>query len=82
MSNCVKNILNKQESIPVGSVPPAWPPPDITLGGTQMNKFEQVSSNHHQMSLEWGAKVGRVPRSDVREAGVGSPLQWDPMHHG
>ena len=29
-----------------------WPLPDVTLGvGPQMNKFEQESSNHHQISL-------------------------------
>ena len=41
--------------------------------GPQMNKFEQVSSVHHQMSLAEGGKVpksevwpgGLVPRSDV-----------------
>ena len=53
-----------------------WPPPDVTqgAGGTQMNKFEQVSSDHHQMSLAggspgvmygwWWWRRGVFPRSD------------------
>ena len=50
-------------------------------GVSQMNKFEQVSSNHHQISLAW-----RVLRSDVwgREGlyltyprgGGGYPTMW------
>ena len=56
-------VVLKQESIPVGCFLPAWklyviqfqlPPPDFTHGqgvGLQMNKFEQVSSDHHQMLL-------------------------------
>ena len=57
------NQLNqKRESIPVGCLPPVckpyvlqWPAPDVTSqgvrGGPQVNKFEQVSSTCHQMSL-------------------------------
>ena len=54
----VHKYYSKQESIPVGCVPPTWkpymlqvqwPPPDVVLGGggPGMNKFEQVSSDHH-----------------------------------
>ena len=49
----------KQESIPVGCVPTAckpymlqWPQPDVAPGrGPQVNKFEQISSVGHQMSV-------------------------------
>ena len=50
----------QQESIPVGCVPPAcqpyvlWWSPDVRTGGPQVNKFEQVFSNCHQMSLAGG----------------------------
>ena len=37
--------------------------------GPQMNKFEQVSRDHHQMSL-----AGRAPTSDVQ--GEGTPMMW------
>ena len=56
--------LQEQESIPVGCIPPPlklcmlqfqWPPPDVTPGDPQMNKFDQVSSDHHQMSLAGGS---------------------------
>ena len=56
-----------------------WPPPDITPGGPQVNKFEPVSSVGHQMSVAGvGPRsdvykgVGPRPRSDVqRREGVG-----------
>ena len=35
---------------------------DVAARGTQMNKFEWVSSDHHQISLTGGG----VPRSDAR----------------
>ena len=52
----------EQDSIPVGCVPPAgqpyvlpWPPLDVSSGWggvcPQVNKFEQVSSDDHQMSV-------------------------------
>ena len=53
-----------------------WPPPGVALAGVgvipgpQMNKFEQVSSDHHQMSLPRGG----VPRSVVW--GRGYPTMW------
>ena len=59
-------IKVQQDSIPVGYIPPTCkpylfqfqlPPPDVAPrggGGPQMNKFEQVSSDHHQMSLTGG----------------------------
>ena len=50
-------------------------------GGSQMNKFEQVSSDDHQMSLVGMGQVGgRGPRSDVQ--GVGGPVQWSKIHYG
>ena len=62
----------KQESIPVGCVPPTrqfyvfqWLPLDVSMGVCpQMNKFEQVSSDDHQMSVAGG--VSQVP----------GPEQW------
>ena len=36
-----------------------WPPPDVTPGGPQVNKFEQVSSEHHQMSLARGPQMNK-----------------------
>ena len=54
-------IYRKQDSIPLACMPHAWnrcmlqfqlTPPDVnTVIGPQMNKFEQVSVDHHQMSL-------------------------------
>ena len=47
-----------------------WPPRDVAPGGPQMNKFEEVSSDHHQMPLAGG------PHSDVE--GAGEMVTWDP----
>ena len=63
----------KQESIPVGFVPPTcqlyvfqWLPLDVSMGVCpQMNKFEQVSSDDHQMSV-----AGWYPRSQGQKSGV------------
>ena len=51
-------------------------------GGPQINKFEQVSSDYHQMSLA-GGRVG-VPCLMVWYPGgrSGDIVQWGPMHHG
>ena len=60
--------------------------------GPQMNKFEQVSSDHHHMSLAGelgvsglmsrGAVLGE-PQVWCLEGGrPGEPAQWDPIHHG
>ena len=38
-----------------------WLPPDVAPRGTQVNKFEQVSSDHRQISVA----VTGAPRSDV-----------------
>ena len=67
--------------------------PDISTmeGGSQVNKFEQVSSDGHSMSqvvdgvlcMEGGAgAVG--PMSGRGEQGLGlvRAVQWGPMHHG
>ena len=36
-----------------------------------MNKFEQVSSDGHQMSLTWGGvRAGGGPMSDIQGAGA------------
>ena len=35
-----------------------WPQPDVSPGDPQMNKFEQVSSNHHQISLAGRGGIG------------------------
>ena len=56
-----------QDSTPVGCIPPAcqpyvfqWPPLDVSTGGRggglgpQVNKFEQVSNDDHQMSVAEG----------------------------
>ena len=70
-----------EDSIPVGCVPPALRPyvfPDLVattrchtggerVGWVLMNKFEQVSRNHHQMPL---AEVCRVCQ------GVEYPGAW------
>ena len=56
-----------------------WPPPDVTHGGFEMDKFKQVSNDHHHMSLAGGPGLmsggnggqGRWgPRSDV-QGGLG-----------
>ena len=68
----------KQESIPVGCVPSVgklymlqWPPPDVILRrGPQVNKFEQVSSCGHQMSVADG--MGPGPGLMSEEAGSGA----------
>ena len=58
--------MNKQDKIIIGCVLPAsypyvfqWPPLDVSGGGPQVNKFEQVSSDDHQMSLAGGGRVCR-----------------------
>ena len=51
--------ISKRESVSVGRIPPVcilymlqWPPPDTApVGGPRVNKFEQVSSDGHQMSV-------------------------------
>ena len=55
-----------------------------------MNKFEQVSSDDHQMPLARGPRSDvqggtGAPRSDVRCVGWGigqGAVQLGPMHHG
>ena len=73
----------QQESISAGCVPPAcqlyvflWPSLDVSTGGVgdEVNKFEQVSSDDHQMSLMGGCPRGRVgPRSG---GGLYSEVQY------
>ena len=79
----------RQESILVGCVPPACQPyvllpPDVSTDweGGQLNKFEQVSSYGHQMSLAVGpegsmsdGREGGVPMSDVGGGGGGSTVR-------
>ena len=87
----------KQESIPVGCVPPACKlyvfrrPPDVTLEGPvqdcRMNKFAQVFNDDHQMSLAWDrARRGVLC---LESWGWGSHVCWEqgacigrPMRHG
>ena len=72
---------HKQDSIPVECVPPTcklyvfwWPSQGVSTieggVGTQMNKFEQVSSDEHQMSMAGD----RVSRSHVWGGTVSSPI--------
>ena len=79
---------HKQDSIPVECVPPTcklyvfwWPPQGVSTMqggvGTQMNKFEQVSSDDHQMSMAGGKGIqasclgGVVSRSHLCGEGKG-----------
>ena len=65
------NSVSKQDSIPVGCAPSAcqpyvflWPPLDVSTSrglGPQVDKFEQVFSDDHQMSVV--GEVGRYPGS-------------------
>ena len=88
---CVESYVHWQESIPIGCVPPAcklymlkWSPPDVTPECYQVNKFEQVSSVGHQMSVKWwGQWVPGLmlegwgwggPRFHVRAVGFGGFL--------
>ena len=58
---CTLWTFKQQDSIPVGCVPPTcqpyvfhWLPLYVTTGwelGPQVNKYEQVSSDDHQMSV-------------------------------
>ena len=59
--------------------------------GPQMNKFEKVSGDGHQMSLAGGqGQKGRPWRAHVScledgcraGAGEGLAVQWGPMYHG
>ena len=53
--------MNKQDKIIIGCILPVfqWPPLDVSGGGPQVNKFEQVSSDDQQMSLAgWVGYVG------------------------
>ena len=52
-----------------------WPPPDITPRGPHMNKFEQVFSDHHQMSLA-GAGAGGIPGLMSMGEAVYSEVQY------
>ena len=68
--------FDKQECLSIGCVLPAHQlpelqPPDVSIagGGTQVNKFEQVSSDGHQMTLA-------VKSGGVRTAG-GSHVMSD-----
>ena len=74
----------EQDSIPVGCVPPAcqpyafqWLPLDVSTSmgviGPKVNKFEQVSSDDHQMSVAVG--VGLT--SGIRAVG-GTHVTWRP----
>ena len=67
-----QKIKQKQEGIPVVCVPTAWKPDMLQFqfnghhqtslpeeGDPQMNKFEQVSSVYHQMSLT-GESLGKM----------------------
>ena len=58
-----------------------WPPLDASTGavGPQMNTFEQVTSNDHQMSVAGrvgGGAEGEI-RSHVRYLGGGAGLMSD-----
>ena len=58
------DLFVKQESIPVGCVPPLAPTVHCSGGGCpQMSKFEQVCSDDHQTSLAQG------PRFAIRGGG-------------
>ena len=95
-----------QESIPVGCIPPTcqpymlWWPPDVNTmwGGSvqwdQRNKFAQVFSDGHQMSLAGGSPVSDVWRGIIclegelnlgpgvsckmRSRASGIMVTWDP----
>ena len=65
------------------------PSPDVSAtrgGGPEVNKFEQVSSDGHQMPqgqgqgipVQWGPMSSR--RAEPR--GGGGAVEWGPMHHG
>ena len=75
----------QQDIIPVGCIMPIWklymlqfqlPPLGIWAGkvGPQMNKFEQVSSGHHQMSLVGGRSSG------LMSGGVSYHVTYSVMH--
>ena len=62
----------QQDSIPVGCTPPArWPSLDVSTGGggSPVNKFEQVSSDEHHMSVAGVGSSVLVLRSDVWRGG-------------
>ena len=49
--------------------------------GPEVNKFEQVSSDDHQMSLV-GSLYSEVPcleGAETRDGGKGSHVQWGPI---
>ena len=69
---------------------------NVTLGGPQMNKFEQVSSDDHQMSPAggwgkgsqvwcpgaWGSQVWCLGGEGWAEGlSLVDPVQWGSMHH-
>ena len=53
------------------------------LGGPEVNKFEQVSSDGYQMSLggTWGAKSGRgcCPVGSNASWVIGVIITWEPL---
>ena len=86
------SINTEQDSIPVGCIPPAsqpyvfwWSLLDVSTGGwggggvgPQVNKFEQVSSDDHQISV--AGKDGS--RSPGMMSGEGVPFHGTyPMMH-
>ena len=54
-------------------------------GGPQVNKFEEVSNDGHQVSLVGVGLYWGGPMSDVHVVGAGTrmrgPVQWGPMQH-
>ena len=68
-AGCTDKTIWEQESIPVGCVLPACQlymlqPPDVSTRGQvgpSVNKFEQVSSYGHQVSLAMGQDEARGP---------------------
>ena len=83
-----RRLIQQQESTPVGCMPPALklyvfqfqlPPLDVApMGcrvGLEMNKFDQVSNDPHQMSLAEGGYVQRsIGGGYVCGRGVASPM--------
>ena len=86
--NFQSHHIIKQESIPVGCVAQAWHRPYVLQypldvctsgdGGPEMNKFKQVCSDGHQMSLtgvlKWTSLNSSLVMAISRWTGVGGSL--------
>ena len=91
----VQDRFSIQESVRVGCIPPALKPhvfqfqlPPLVVarvggggGGAEINKLEQVSSDHHQMSLATGGAQGVVMSTLVGARNASNEVKYRKRVH-